>query len=571
MKDKLIKYLNGKIRSLSNELKSEEYFELKDLENFLNILEEIKEENKDESNILYNNRYLIRRVNSRYNLVNQDSFELFISFIRDLYYKKAGFSSQNYKYINNILNVIYNKEDILYDKYFYLDSLSKKKERETLDLQIEKLELEDLKNKLENNKVITNDYFVYYIVNDKLYDAKYKTKLLCELNSYNKAALKNYIPLNVSNVIDIFNEFGYRVSNNSYLTNICANYSLGVLTDILDLIKNLKLDFKEDVLLLILSSGTSCKIIKESYLKIMKDNNYNLNSALNIPSFWSDNKNKYSVNERIVSSVESSKNEIKNNVNSSMNPVLISSNEAFKTAEYLKKYSFYNKDFSKMKGLLNIPVSRIMKTENLLSLYGVDLTKLDSSTALSSINNITTLDQWIELDLADYIMMHLSSISVGKNFTKRIYDYKKSGKSVSNIKNGKEYLSNELRDDNRSTKQLYDDIGLSSIELENRDMYDEMLSINNPNKIIPTIYKNNIINYLEKEYRINELQYKIGDFIYSRKKVLRLASSLVEEGEITLDKFLYIMTYQKLANESDVRKIEEELCEVYALAKENIK
>ena len=88
-----------------------------------------------------------------------------------------------------------------------------------------------------------------------------------------------------------------------------------------------------------------------------------------------------------------------------------------------------------------------------------------------------------------------------------------------------------------------------------------------PDKIVPMVYKLPIIKHLEENYKINELQYKIGNYIFSRKKILRVISSFCDEKEISIDLFLYVMTYQRIIDKTEADDLEECLKETYNLSK----
>ncbi len=108
---------------------------------------------------------------------------------------------------------------------------------------------------------------------------------------------------------------------------------------------------------------------------------------------------------------------------------------------------------------------------------------------------------------------------------------------------------------------------LTDANVENRPLYDEMLRFDSPDKIIPGIYNDPVIKFLEDKYKINNLQYQIGSYVFSRKKVLRVASSLIPKQKIDFDSFLYIMTYKRIIDKRELPNLEELLKGTYDLSK----
>ena len=563
----IIKYLNYKIKLFTKELESDKFFELKDLENFLNLFMELSDHfDEFETMFLYNNRDLFRRVVLKYNVLSKDETELFISFLRELVNKSPSFTSSNYKFVMNVLDKVKKSEYDLYENYEKLSNGLTLFEKQNEDMKLLKVWFEDIKSDVENKKVITDESFIDFICDDKLVDKAFKIKLISEIEKYNKDCFKSYVPLSLEKVKEILNRYGFDIKDNNFLTIISANYILGALTEILNTIRQLKLNFNNDVLAKILINGTSKNTIKNAYDKIINDNRYNLNATLKIYNFWIDKIVPINHRNKISSSLipkDSSSSSINNDYDDNYE---LNSDEMFRTSEYLKKYDFYNSTFDGMKSILKIPVEKLMKRENELSLYGISVKDIKGSMTLFSPNIITMLDQFIELDLKDYILEHLSTLSSLKSLPVVIFKKKNEGKEYITSKG----LDPSVKEEVGEYKAIVKSVGLQDARVENRKEYDDILSVNGSDKIVPMIYRVPIIKHLEENYRINELQYKIGRFVFSRKKVLRIASSLVLNNEITYDEFLYIMTYKTLLNEYDVDEIEDTLKHVYTAFKSYI-
>lgn len=571
MRDFIIKYLNTKIWFAVKDLKIDEFPEVKDLENFLSLLIDVQKElGPNEADELYRNRKLLMRINSKYKIIKDEILLVFIDYLRDLHIKSPSFSSNNYSFILGCIKTMLSKEEFLYDEYEKLSRKVKQKESENEDLTLHKMWLEELRNKVQNDMVITDEAFVDFILMDKYINNDYKLKLITGIERYNKNAIKKYIPASWEDVKKILGEYGYEIDSKDDLLKISANYKSLTLKSILETMKILKLNFDKDVLIKILTLGTSVNTIKEAYKKILNDKTYSLIATMKIHNFWIDKAYQNDVSVRSKSSIFSSNvvssQSVKQESNYDYEDYELNSSEIFETASYLKKYPFYNSSFSGMKSVLKLPVEKLMKRENMFSLYGIDASDIDGSMALFTPYNITVLDQLIELDLKDYILDHLSTLSKPKSLPIVIYNKRSNNEVVTSIRNNNEYLIPDVVDGAINYADVINGSDLTELEIENRLEYDQRLKLNNPDKIIPAIYKNSIIKYLEENYRINDLQYKIGDYIFSRKKVLRVASSFDFKQKINLDLFLYIMTYQRIIGKKEANDLEELLSNVYELS-----
>lgn len=567
MKELIVKYLDNKIKSVINASKIDEFDTFSDLENFLSILMDVQNGvGPYEADEINRNKKLIIRINNKYKILDDDSLKMFLEFIKELSMRSPSFSSVNYSYVLNCVKKMMDKELFLYDEYERLSKMISKRQKENEDLTLYKLWFEELKNKFQNDVVITDKAFVDFIFMDKYINDDYKLKLISNLNEYNKYAIKNYVPINEEEVRKILMDYGYNINNKSVLLNVSANYTSLTLKKILETIKILNLNFKEDVLSKILSLGTSVSTIKEAYKKIKTDKNYSLVATLKIHNFWIDKAYQPGNSKKTKSSITNVSSPVESSVNDDDEAYELNSSEIFETAEYLKKYPFYNSSFDGMKTILKLPVEKLKKRENMFCLYGIDYDDINGSMALFTPYGITMLDQFIELDLKDYILEHLSTLSKPKSLPVIIHNKKIKNESVTTIRNNNEYLIPEVVDAATKYTSVLSESNLTDLNINQRDNFDEELTLDEPNKIIPSIYKVPMIKYLEDNYKINDLQYKIGNYLFSRKKVLRVASSLVKE-ELSLDMFLYIMTYQRIISKNEVDDLENTLKNVFELVK----
>lgn len=573
----LEKYINTKLSKIEAYKGKNLYSNIKAIENFLTLLMDIKHNlTKENVEIILRNKALFQYINQTFEIISEQKFNKFIMLLNDLNTQNSRFGSFDYNFLIQTLEEFYKKEEMLYEQY----DVKEKEYKDTKDsMDYHKLWLSSIKNDIENQRVITDDSFVDFVSNDRLIDNKYKIILLREIEEFNKEAFSCYEFLSYDELKELLLKYSYKITNKSSLVQISVKYNSKVLQNILETIKKLKLHFSSEVLEKILVCGTSVQTINSAYNKIVLDKGYSLIAALKIYNFWTnaayipDNKEKNQSSLSTVSNLKTgdaieSENSINNLDDVSAEASELNSIEIFKTADYLKKYAFYRYDFDGMKSILKVPVEKLEKRENLIKLYGIDAEKIEGSMTLFSPYVITMLDQFIELDMVDYILKHTSSLSKPKSLPVVIYSSKKKGKEVLNVRNGNAYLDPSVNDEVGKFNDAVVDAGLCDCKVSGRKDYDEILNEVGTDKINPLIYKIPIVNYLENNYKENELQYKIGAYIFSRKKVLRIISSLVEKtNNIDFDMFLYAMTYQKIMDVLDATKIESLLSDVYEFSK----
>ena len=214
MKELIVKYLDNKIKSIINASKIDEFDTFSDLENFLSILMDVQNGvGPYEADEINRNKKLIIRINRRYKILDDDVLKTFIEYIKELSMKSPSFASNNYSYILNCVKKMMDKELFLYDEYERLSKMISKRQKENEDLTLYKLWFEELKNKFQNDVVITDKAFVDFIFMDKYINDDYKLKLISNLNEYNKYAIKNYVPINEEEVRKILMDYGYNINN----------------------------------------------------------------------------------------------------------------------------------------------------------------------------------------------------------------------------------------------------------------------------------------------------------------------------------------------------------------------
>ena len=581
MNNKLLKYINIKLTKLDGNDKNELYSELKDIENFLNIFMQIDNDLSSHNvTLLLQNKNLIERVNGRYGFIDDKTEETLFYLLKLLNEKSPSFNANNYTFILNIIRRFYENEERLYS---YYEKLSENyNEYYSFDSEYKKLILETMQANIENEKLIEEE-FVDFIVQDETINNSYKLILLKEINKYNKSIVSSHVLLTVYSLKQLLGFYGYSINNTKSLDIISKKYSEGVIKNILNTIKRLDLRFSNEILEKILVYGTSSETIKKAYNKICNDDRIQLISTYDIYNFWINSPYTANTSETISSSVvkvseEGSVEEITSSssgdetLERELNNKEINSTEIFKTAEYLKKFPFYNAEFDKMKKILKVSVEKLQKRENLIGLYGINAKDIDGSMTLYSPYIMTMLDQMIELDLYDYILNHLSTLSRPLSLPIVLYKNLKEGTNIVNIKNGNKFFESSVIEQVGKYKDAVKDAGLVDITIDRRGEFDALLDEEGIDKIVPSVFKMPIIKLLEEKYRVNEYQYIIDGYIFSRIKVLRIMSGLNGKlNNLDYDMFLYVMTYGKIMNEKDAKDIQNSLQEVYIQVKNKTK
>lgn len=560
MKEGLLKYINWKLRIINEQLDLSVNKEIKEIEDFIDLLADLKDGVTPLNvNLMLNHKKLFYDIILKYNILTLDTLKTFFSFLGELSKASPSFSSSNFVFLDKIFIQIKNSEKKLLERYEILASVREDSKKENENLELDKFNLEYAKNDIENGMVITDVSFIEYLLKDQKIDDEYRKRLLYQFIDYNDKMMENYLPLTYREAIELFNEYNYDITNENNLKIICANYKSSTLKDILEKIKFLKIKFKDNVLEEILLKGTSVLTIEEAYNKIKDDDLYDLRGAVQIPFFWISNSYNQKYQSRYNSSVL--RNEMQTHT-SSNNPLDYTNSESvFKTANYLKDFPFYNPSFIKMTSILKVPVERIENMVSLYGLYNIKKEDIKDSTALSYTSSIDIIDQFIELGLKDYVLEHLAVTGRTKDIPLRLYMKKIHGENI--LSGSSLNLSSDLYGAEDNYYNLQVKARLVEPELERRKDYDLYLNEINPSTITPNIYKEPLIMELENNNKINNLEYMLGNHIVSRKKVLRIASSIIKIEALSLDSFIYVLTYKTLANKEDMDDLIGEITKVY--------
>ena len=563
MNNALLKYIDIKLREIERNKKNL-YFELKETENFLNILMQIDNDfNYKKIPLLLQNKFLIKTVCKRYGLMNDETLRTFFYLLNIANRMEPSFSVKCHIVLTEILKKLYESENFIYSRYEELDKEYKKVD--SFDTQYRKLILETAQSKIES-EMITEEELIDFILSDQTINNEYKIKLLKEINKHNSYVVSTRVLLTVPELQSLLNAYGFVIDNSKSLDIVSKKYSESVIKKILRKIRELNLKFSNEILEKILILGTSAETLQNAYDTINENKRMQLISAFGIYNFWINCPYTPKTSETISSSIvsveltegsTSSKTSNSENTSVNLNNREINSTEIFNTAQYLQKYPFYNAEFEQMKTILKIPVEKLIKRENLINLYGIKVEDIEGSMALHSPHIITMLDQLIELDLHDYVLEHLSVLSQPQSLPIVLYENLKKGNNITNIKNGKKYLDSSVKDQVGKYKDAVKSAGLVDINIQNREQLDLVLDENGVDKIVPDVFKISLIKYLEGNYRINDYQYVIDGFIFSRIKVLRIISGLSNKiKDFNYDEILYTLTYGKIMNKADAAAIQ---------------
>ena len=564
--EEIISYIERKIRNINRNLKNNGIDnKLNAIEYFLVVMSDasspLSEEKVEE---VFNNLSAFKYVMHNYNLVSDNELKDFDSCIRRLMRKDASFNVNDFTNLSKITNKLIQGTEIIQNEYDNLTDLYHDMALNDEKLLYDKMLLEYTLNDIENEMILSDTLIYDYIKNDVDISDSKKQKMIIKLIEYNEYAMKNYVPMSIMDVKNLLKDYGVLNISNESVERIIGMYKLSILKDILNTISELNIRFSEDVLVKILESGTSSKTIKEAYNILSSDTNYSLASSFNIPTFWIERV--YDVN-RGQSYRSSIVRKGSSNTSTTSTQETINSKETFETANYLRKFPFYKSDFGGMHSILSIPVSNIIQREKLLALYEITPEKIKDSTTLVSSRSSTILDQFIELGEKKYIFDHIATISRSKKIPLAMYILKKHGINPTRITENDIRLVGDISELNeKSYEELSNMIGINELVIQNRSINDNILNVNNPNKILPTILNNSVIRYIEQNNKISTFEYKFGDFIISRKKVLRLASSLIKDDYISFDSFMYIISYQSILDRNDAIMLESILKQTYAYA-----
>lgn len=286
MKEGLLKYINWKLRIINEQLDLSVNKEIKEIEDFIDLLADLKDGVTPLNvNLMLNHKKLFYDIILKYNILTLDTLKTFFSFLGELSKASPSFSSSNFVFLDKIFIQIKNSEKKLLERYEILASVREDSKKENENLELDKFNLEYAKNDIENGMVITDVSFIEYLLKDQKIDDEYRKRLLYQFIDYNDKMMENYLPLTYREAIELFNEYNYDITNENNLKIICANYKSSTLKDILEKIKFLKIKFKDNVLEEILLKGTSVLTIEEAYNKIKDDDLYDLRGAVQIPFF----------------------------------------------------------------------------------------------------------------------------------------------------------------------------------------------------------------------------------------------------------------------------------------------
>ena len=174
------------------------------------------------------------------------------------------------------------------------------------------------------------------------------------------------------------------------------------------------------------------------------------------------------------------------------------------------------------------------------------------------------IDRFIELGLYNYIKCNISVIAPRPRIAKTIYA----------LQNNPNILKEEIRQDLGTTQVINDNYIKSipdhiaseiqsnwiNIDLTNEKFktYREILRTNQNTDInLDLISNNNIITLLEENYKKDEVTYDIDGVLISRLKVLRIFTTLYNNGYTDDNSLMYAIVYNSLITQEQLHKIQD--------------
>lgn len=557
---KNIESLNNEVTKLTNliSLLSKEFKNLKDL-NYQDISNYISLKEQDLKNV-----QLVLKAKYDANLpvnLTATQLELIKNLLKDLKDKQELFiktvKEEEEKINNNKEEVSKIEESILNLEYLH--------EKVTNEDDYSLLNLEDFKN-------------LSIIFDDKNSSSKLKIDLLKSIIEYNEN-IENHnkkivTTTSIEEVKECFRSFNFKEDMFSYIDKnkeeISRNIDLSNTREILTYLESKKiLDKFSKASLLTIVLYSNKNTISKRY-EDLKDRKALFSSLFEMPSIWVNNLPRKTITRHKTPS-KTSKNSHHNKLKSYSNR--ISYEEIIANEEFLTNLGLNVSISSKTNlKLLQTPKEKIIENINTYKLYGF-FNEKDISTiipsALAFYKVADKCDKLIEIGLLhsssnNYAILHPSVIQLMReeNYA-LLYMLKREKTSEEYYKlifsktksSGLDRCLTTKRP-NKFGYKLGSDVEIETFKQENfinqmddkyipnASDYEEIITKENPITYQDDILTDEKIKVLEEHYRVdnNPYQYKIGNEIISRLKVLRCYSTL-KEKEITDDNaLLYSVT-----------------------------
>ncbi len=489
--------------------------------------------------------------------------------------------------INNLIKDLTEKRNLLIEKYNKEEELINKNKEKTEKLEDDILNLEILYERINDPDDYTllnlEDFKILSIIlEDEEISSKIKIELLSNIIEYNenidKRNKKILSTTDIEEVKECFRSFGFKEDMLSYIDKnkeeISRNIDLNNAREILSYLqsKNIIDKFSKLSLLTIVLYSNANTVSKR--YEDLKERKALFTSLFEMPSIWVNNLSKKlrSKHKKQLPTGGGRKDtsKLRNYANK------ISYEEMLSNEEYLTnlglKVSISDKTNIKV---LQTPSEKIAENVKVYKAYGFfkerDISTFPPS-ALSFYSVADRCDKLIEIGLLhnfdmNFALSYPSIIQAMREETfALLYKLKRENtkedyRQIISSKSRKGTLNSCItnRSQNNNIVFGYDFGTKEKLEIfkqenfinqmddkyiPNANEYEEIITKENPITYQDDILKDEKIKVLEEQYRVdnNPYQYKIGNEIISRLKVLRCYGVLKEKGITDDNAFLYAVT-----------------------------
>ena len=496
-------------------------------------------------------------------------------------------TSTQLEFIKKLIEELVEKKDSLVEKIKVEEERANKNKEEVSSIEESILNLEYLYEKVndkEDYSLLNIEDFktLSIVLEDKDISSKIKLDLLSNVIEYNenikKQNKKILVTTDIEEVKECFRNFGFDEDMLKFIDRnkeeISRNIDLSNTREILTYLesKNILDKFSKGALLAIVLYSNENTVSKR--YEDLKERKALFTPFFEMPSIWVNNLPKKVKVSHKSSSKKKGENSNNNRLRGYANKISYEemiSNEQYLTSMGLNG-SISNKTNIKV---LQTPRDKIEENYNTYKLYGF-FEKRDISTFPPSVFSFSKVadrcDKLVEVGILhnfdiNYVIMHPSIVQpISEETFALLYKLKRentredyyqiiSSKTrkgfLDSCITNKSYNKNIVLGYDFGTKEKIDVFKQENFIDQMDDKYipkaseyEEIISRENPIKYSEDILTDEKIKTLEEQYRVdnNPYQYKIGEEIISRLKVLRCYSTLKEYGITDDNAFLYSVT-----------------------------
>ena len=474
-------------------------------------------------------------------------------------------NSNMFKYCMNSLKYYKNKMQLKYNELRNNsdendDILKIIKELEKLDNELIEEDLsEDIFNKLNNEKVSKNDIELLLYLSVKYNNEVFELLKTQELKE-NKEKLTD------QELKEVFEKYGYNYSkvNEEQKQRLRIKGNIKNIEEVFEAIDSYSIPFKE-------TDSTSISLLIKSDKNAI-ETIYQLSQKYNVD---------FSRIIRLIPGVlihKSSKAYKNNSAKLGMQQVQGSYEDFEENIKLLEECGYDIKDVMKSTiTIFIVPNKTLRRNVEELRKYGFPKNLNEIGFKLSGLKGdaIKNIDRFIELDEFNYIKQNTSRLCLEQTspIFERLYFAKKHNKEneeqfiIKKKTKDKEILSGIVSNEENTTLDSIIDKDVLETEYPGIDSYKEILEFLSQEERKGYSYEmstDELIIEFEKQFKQNQIEYKINDMIISRYKVQRIYSLLTKKfTEIKKDQLLlFALTYNSLLSHDEYEKIKSDIKEL---------